>query len=167
MADPFSVFAATTGLIDVCWCFGSYLHDVRVGAAEIEDEIKRLSREIEALRVINETIRASYKELPNHLSSGIESSKHMERLWRNVSSNLEDCRVIVEELEALVKGIVGKEPLKDESKFMRTIDGFKKQVKKQSKAGDFNKLQTRLITYYNTIQLMLDLIIWSVKFSAG
>lgn len=160
MADPFSVFAATAGLIDVCLRFGSYLYNVQAGAAKIEDEIEILSRDIEALRVINETIRASYKELPSNLSSEKESSKHVERLWRNVSSSLKNCRLIVEELEALVKGIVGKAPPKDDTKIMRKLGGFKKQLRKQSSEGDFSKLQTRLTTYYNEIQLMLDLIIW-------
>lgn len=167
MADPFSIIAGTAGLIDVCWRFGSYLHHVQAGAAKIEDEIQILSRDIEALRIINETIRASYKELPGYLSAKIESSKHVERLWRNVSSNLESCRLIVEELEALVKTIVGKEPSKDESKIMRKLGTFKMQLRKQSREGEFSKLQSRLTTYYNTIQLMLDLIIWSVSRSAS
>ena len=160
MVDPFSIIVGTTGLIDVCWRFGSYLHDVQAGAAKVEDEIETLSRDIEALRIINETIRDSYKQLPGYLSSEIEGSKHVERLWRNVSSNLESCRRIVEDLEVLIKEIVGKEPPKDDSRIMRKFGGFRKQLRKQSREGDFNKLQTRLNTYYNTIQLMLDLIIW-------
>lgn len=160
MADPFSIIAGTAGLIDVCWRFGSYLHDVQAGAAKIEDEIENLSRDIEALKIINETIRDSYKGLPSYLSSEIQRSKHVGRLWRNVSSNLESCRLIVEDLEVLVKEIIGKEPPKDESKIMRKFEGFRKQLRKQSREGDFNKLQSRLITYHNTIQLMLDLIIW-------
>lgn len=163
MAEPFSIITATAGLIDVCWRFGSYLRDVQAGAAKIEDEIEILSRDIEALRVVNETIRASYKELPSYLNSEIESSKHVERLWRNVCSNLENCRLVVEELETLVKGIVGKVPPKDESRIMRKLGSFRMQLRKQSREGDFNKLQTRLTTYYNTIQLMLDLIIWSAN----
>lgn len=160
MTDPFSIIVGTAGLIDVCWRFGSYLQDIQAGAAKIDDEIETLSRDIEALRVINETIRDSYKELPGYLSSEIERSKHVERLWRNVSSNLESCRLIVEDLEVLVEEIIGKEPPKNESKIMRKFGGFRKQLRKQSREGDFNKLQKRLNTYYSTIQLMLDLIIW-------
>ena len=160
MTDPFSIIVGTASLIDVCWRFGSYLHGIQAGAAKIDDEIETLSRDIEALRVINETIRDSYKELPGYLSSEIERSKHVERLWRNVSSNLESCRLIVEELELLVEGIMGKEPAKKESKIMRKFGGFRKQLRKQSREGEFNKLQPRLNTYYNTIQLMLDLINW-------
>lgn len=163
MADPYSIIAATASLIDVCWRFGSYLRDVQAGAAKIEDEIDRLSRDIKALRAVNETVRASYNELPDYLNSEIEDSKHVERLWRNVCSNLENCRLVVEELEVLIKAIVGKEPPRDESKIMRKLGGFRKQLRMQSKEVDFNKLQSRLTTYYNTIQLMLDLIIWSVK----
>ena len=109
----------------------------------------------------NETVRDSYKELSSHLSSGIESSKHVERLWRNLSSNLRNCQLVLEELEVLVRAVVGKQVPKDESKIMRKFSGFRKQLRKQSRESEFNKLQGRLTTYYNTIQLMLDLIIWS------
>ena len=160
MAEPFSVITATAGVIDVCWRFGAYLRDVQAGAAQIEDDIETLSRDIDALRVVNETVRDSYKELSSHLASRTDSSKHIERLWRNVSSNLGNCQVVLEELEALVKAVVGKEAPKDESKIMRKIGGFRKQLRKQSRENDFNKLQGRLTTYYNTIQLMLELIIW-------
>ncbi|KAL9074848.1 MAG: hypothetical protein Q9161_001986 [Pseudevernia consocians] len=162
MADPFSIFAATVGLADVCWRFGSYLYDLQAEAAKIEDEINILLRDIEALKVINENIQASYKALPSNLiSSEIESSNHMERLWRTVHSSLENCRLIVEDLEALVTSIVGKKSPKDDNKMMRKLDGFKKQLRKQSREGEFSKLQTRLTTDYNKMQLLLDLIIWT------
>ena len=161
MAEPFSIITATAGVIDVCWRFGSYLRDVQAGAARVEDDIETLSRDIEALRVVNETVRDSYKELSSHQGSGIESSKHIERLWQNVSSNLGNCQSVLEELEVLVKAVVGKEAPKDESKIMKKVGGFRKQLRKQSRESDFNKLQGRLTTYYNTIQLMLELIIWS------
>ena len=161
MAEPFSVITATAGVIDICWRFGSYLRKVQAGAAQIEDDIETLSRDIDALRVVNETVRDSYKELSSHLGSGIEGSKHVERLWRNVSSNLGNCQSVLEDLEALVKAVVGKEAPKDESKIMRKVGDFRKQLRKQSRESDFNKLQGRLTTYYNTIQLMLELIIWS------
>ena len=171
MPDPFSILTATVGLIDVCVRFGCYLRDVSAGAAKIEEEIRTLSRDIDGLKIVNETIQASYQELPGYLNSEIESSKHVERLWRNVSSNLESCRLIVEELEALVKGIIGKGPPKDDdskssesksspSKVSRKLGGFMKQLRKQSRERDFHKLRNRLTTHYNTIQLMLDLIIW-------
>ena len=161
MAEPWSIITATAGVIDVCWRFGAYLHDVQAGAAHVEDDIETLSRDIEALRGINETVRDSYKELSSHLGSGVENSKHIEKLWGNVSSNLGNCQLVLEELEVLVKAVIGKEAPKDESKIMRNVGRFRKQLRKQSREGDFNKLQGRLTTYHNTIQLMLELIIWS------
>ena len=165
MADPFSIIAGTAGLIDVCWRFGSYLHNLKAGAAKIEDEIAALSRDIEALRVVNETVQASHSGLQEYLNSEVKNPEHLERLWRNVSSSLASCQLVVEELEALVIGIVGTEPPKDESKISRKLGGFKKQLRKQSKDGDFEKLRSRLSTYQTTIQLMLDLIIWLAWFS--
>ena len=162
MADPFSIITATAGLMDVCWRFGSYLHELQAGAAKFDDAIERLNQDIEALKGVNETIRTSYQELPSYLNSEVESSKHVGRLWRNVSSNLKTCRLIVEELEVLTAGIVGK-PRKDESKFMKKLGSFQKELRRQSREDDFDKLQTRLNNCYNSIQLMFDLIIWSAN----
>lgn len=153
MADPFSIIVGTVGLIDVCLRFGAYLNNVQAGAAQIEDEIASLSREIEALTSVNETIQASYKEFQS------SSSADASNLWRNIRSNLHDCRIIVEDLEQLVTVILGKETQDKGSRFSRKLDGFKKQLRKQSKEGDFNKLHSRLNTYQNTLQLMLDLVI--------
>ena len=166
MAEPFSIITAAAGLIDVCWRFGCYLQNVRAGAAKIEDEIERLWRDIGALRAVNETVQASYQALPSYLDSEFQRSEHVDRLWRNVSSNLESCRLVVEELEALVTDIVGKEPQKDEHKILRKLGGFRKQLRKQSREGDFDRLRGRLNTYQSTIQLMLDLIIWLAHFFA-
>lgn len=159
MADPFSVIAATIGVIDVCVRFSIYLKDVQAGAKKIDDEIAFLSREVEALQAVNETIQATYRELQASSSPNEADSKQVRTLWRNIKSNLQDCLLIVEELETLVQSIAGKELSKDSAKLMRKFDGFRKQLKKQSKEGDFYKLQSRLGTYHNTLQLMLDLII--------
>ena len=161
MADPFSIITASAGLMDVCWRFGSYLHELKAGAAKVDDAIERLNQDIEALKEVNETIRTSYEELPSYLNSKVETSKHVERLWRNVSSNLKTCRLIVEELEVLTTGIVGRNPQKDESKFIKKLSSFQKELRRQSREDDFEKLQTRLSNCYNSIQLMFDLIIWS------
>lgn len=158
MADPFSIIAGTAGLIDVCWRFGSYLNNVRAGAAQVEDEIGSLSRQLEALTVVNKTIQASYNEFHGPVSHDQESSKQIETLWRNIKSNLQDCQLIVVELEHLVTSIIGKEHSKDDSRIVRKLDGFRKQLRKQSKEGEYNKLQARLQTYYSMLQLSLDLI---------
>lgn len=169
MADPFSIIAGTIGLIDVCWRFGKYLKDVEAGAAKVDDEIGSLTREIEALTAVNETIQASYKELQASPSPTEADSKQVSNYWRNIRSNLQDCRLIVEELEKLVQSIAGKDAGKELAKedwtLTRKLGGFRKQLKKQSKDGDFTRLQSRLKTYYNTLQLNLDLIILYVRYS--
>ena len=159
MADPFSIIIGTVGLIDVCLRFGAYLNNVQAGAAQIEDEIASLSREIEALTSVNETIQASYKEFQSSSSTDASTLTQKANLWRNIRSNLHDCRIIVEDLEQLVIVILGKETQDKGSRFSRKLDGFRKQLRKQSKEGDFNKLHSRLNTYQNTLQLMLDLVI--------
>jgi hypothetical protein len=159
MADPFSIVVGTVGLLDVCFRFAGYLNDVQAGAAQIDDEIVGLLREIEALKSVNETIQANYKGFPKPVNPDEPIPNEVADLWGNIRSNLQDCRIIVEDLEQLVISIVGQERRDKSSRFASKLDGFRKQLRKQSKEGDFNKLRSRLHTYQSTLQLMLDLVL--------
>lgn len=159
MVDPFSIVAGTLSLIDVCWRFGVYLHDVQAGAAKIDDEIASLSREIEHLQSVNESVCATYKEIHKPSSKQEASLTYLETHWRLMRSNLQDCQLLVEALEGLVREIIGKETLKEGSKVAKKFDGFKKQLKKQSREQDFYKLQGRLTTYYGALQFTFSTII--------
>ena len=159
MSDPFSIVIGTIGLIDVCWRFAAYLRNAYAGTAQTEDEIAGLLREIESLTSVNETIKASYEDFQGTFSQEAALSNQAANLWHNISSNLKDCRTIVEELELLVRAIIGKERPDKGPIVARRFDGFRKQLRKQSKEGDFDKLRSRLDTYQSTLQLMLDLVI--------
>ena len=159
MADPFSIIAGTLGVIDVCYRFGRYLKNVQAGAAQIELEIGSLLREIGALQAVNETIKDSYQDLRNSFSPDEAQSKLIETLWRNIATNLQDCQRLVKELEELVKNIIGKEVSNERSEITKKLDGFRKQLRRESKEGDFTNLRARLQIYLSALQPMLDIII--------
>ena len=156
MADPFSVVAGTVGVIDVCWRLGKLVHELQHGAAKIDDEIASLTREIDGLAEVTKTIRDTYRE--SQTTPDSEDVEQVGNLWRNVGSNIKECQLIIEDLEKLVKSIAGKEPTIEHSGITRKMDEFRKQMKKQSKEGDFFKIRHRLNTYYSALQLMLELI---------
>ena len=156
MADPFSIVAGTVGVVDVCWRLGKLLRELQKGAAKIDDEIASLTREVEGLTKVTEIIRNSYRE--SQTSSHSDDVEQVGNLWRNIGSNIADAHLIVEELEKLIKSIAGDEPTKGSSSFRGRVHDFRKQLKKQSKDGDFSKLRHRLHTYYDTLQLMIELI---------
>lgn len=164
--DPFSIIVGTVGLIDICTRFGAYLRDVHAGAAQIEDEISALSRELKSLKSVNETIKASYEEVQISYSHDAAVPQQAAKLWHNINSSLQDCRQLVEDLEQLVKYIIGKEKSDSGSRLVSKFESFRKQLRKQSRDGDFDKLYSRLNTFHNTLQLMLDLVILWVSVDA-
>jgi hypothetical protein len=56
MADPFSILVGTAGLLDVLIRAAAYLADVHEAAGKVEEDIAFLSRDIQALTSVNESI---------------------------------------------------------------------------------------------------------------
>ena len=157
--DPFSIIIGTVSLLDVCTRFGAYLRDLHTGAAQIEDEISALLRELDALKSVNETIKASYNDFQRSYSHEAAVPKQAANLWHNINSSLQDCRRLVEDLEQLVKAIIHREKQDSAFRLANKFESFRKQLRKQSRERDFDKLYGRLNTFHNTLQLMLDLVI--------
>lgn len=156
MADPFSVIAGTAGLLDVCFRIVKFLKETQAGAERIEEEITALLREVEALITVNESIKGVFvTELKPNPGPFTADSARVEGLWRNIGSNLQDCSTLVERLEVLVKEIIGKEGPKGVGK----LDGFKKQLRKQSKNEEFHQLRLRLANHQSALQLLLSALI--------
>ena len=153
MADPFSILTGTVGLLDVCWRTVKYFRDVQVAAGKVEEEIATLSREIEALISVNSAIHDIFSaqlQRPQTPPSTVDPTYH-ENLWRNTAGLLRDCRAIIEKLECLVKDIIGKEGPRVAGK----LDGFKKQLRRQSKDDDFAHLRQQLANSQGGLQLLL------------
>jgi len=149
MADPLSIAAATAGLLDVSWRIVSYLRDVQAGAAAIESDLAALQKELEALLSVNESIRdiftAELHENPAVLAVDPK------RLWHNTGRLLQDCRTVVDGLEALLSEIIGSEG----PKIFRKLDGFRKQLRRQQKNEELNSLRAQLHTSQGALQLLL------------
>lgn len=153
MADPFSIISGSVAIIDVCFCVFKYLKETKAGAERIEEEITALLREIEALITVNESIKNVFttelKPCPGPLAT---DSAHVDSLWRNIGSNLQGCRPLVERIEIVVKEIVGKKG----PRVVGKLDGFGKQIRKQSKNEELNQLRLQLTSYQNALQILLS-----------
>jgi len=153
MADPFSIVVGTAGLLDVSWRVFKYLKDVREGTASVEEEIAALSHEIETLISVNESLedlwasegRLTFENTTAHVS-------RVERIWRNTGTILADCRATVQKLEVVLKKITGK---KKGHKVAGTLDGIRKQLRKQSKSRELVEIRQRLTTFQNGLQTSL------------
>lgn len=152
MVDPFSITAGTVGLVDVGWRTIKYLQDVQAAANKVEEEIAALSHQIKALLTVNDSIRAFFEaESENFLRPSTADAGYKKDLWRNTGNTLTECRAIVEKLDVLLREIVGKEG----PKVLGRLDGFRKQMRKQSKNQEFNRLRNELSINHDTLQVLL------------
>lgn len=150
MGDPLSILAGTVGVLDVAWRVVSYLRDIQAGAAAIESDLVALQQELEALVSVNESIRDIFTAELHEKHA--ESAADSRRLWQNTGKLLQDCRKIVDGLEALLRQIIGSEG----PKIFRKLDGFRKQLRRQQKTEDFNSLRAQLQTSQVALQLLLS-----------
>ena len=130
--------------------------DVQAAASKLEDEIDSLLREIESLVSVNEAIKDVLASELSSSTAGVSlaSTRHVENLWRNTGKPLRECRVLVKQMEELVISIVGRGDIKVKGKF----DGFRKQLKKQSKEEKFRGLRQQLANYEGGLQILLSAI---------
>lgn len=152
MGDPFSIIVGTAGLLDVSWRVVSYLKDLHGAAANVEDDIAALLHEIEALISVNEAIKdifsADLQLLPDLNSA---SSSRLGNLWEAIGRILQDCRATIEKLEIVVKEIAGKEG----PRVIGKVDGFRKQLRRQSKNEDLAQFRLQLTNYHGALQVLL------------
>lgn len=152
MADPFSILAGTAGLLDVSWRVASYLKDLHGAAAKVEDDIAALLHEIEALISVNEAIKDIFSaDLQPRPDLDSASSTGLGKLWEGIGRILQDCRATIEKLEIVVKDIIGKEGPRVTGK----VDGFRKQMRKQSKNEELAQFRLQLANYHGALQVLL------------
>ncbi len=152
MAEPFSIIAGTFGIADLCWRVIDYLRKVQSAAGRVEDEIVALLHEVEALVTVNESIeRVWATERGRSPRKSLSDSGRVDSLWRNAGTILQDCRATLERLESLVTEVIGK----DGPKVTGKLDGIKKQLRKQTKAEEFNQVRHQLASYQSSLQVLL------------
>jgi hypothetical protein len=154
MPDPFSIIVATAGLLDVCFRLASYLVDVKAAAAQVDGELATLSREIDSIILVNQSLGEWARESQTLDGLTPKDSQHLQSLWQHVATMVQGCRERVEKLEALMRGISGKKG----HKFLTKLDGIKKQLRKQSKEKEFVQVHRQLSTYHANLQLLLTMI---------
>lgn len=163
--DPLSIIASTIGIADVCWRVFQYLKNVREASGSIQGEIEGLQRELSSLRHVNEALEGIYTKdhstskynIPTQRRLACNEKVHL--LWLDVNEIREGCKEAVEDLEILlkekfgplIKGIVGK----GETKVTSTLDGLKKQLRRQSKSEDLTQFRLRLSNYQGRLQVLL------------
>ena len=153
--DPFSITVGTVTLLEVCFRLVKYLKDFEKAIAKIDHEIQELLRDLEAVTTVTSSIKLAFgRQLDPALVQPDTERGHGRELWQNARTVLGDCQAKMEKLESLVLEIKGKES----SKGVRKFDGFRKQLRKQSKDEEYNQLRRDLDHILKTLQMLLQTI---------
>ena len=157
MADPFSIIAGTVGVLDVGLRLCKYLRYLNAAISGIEGDLATLIHDIETHIAVNEAIQQTFTA---NLSSTSENNTSKEAqvevtsLWKHVSDGLVEIAEVLLELEALITLVVAPDGLKVTSRW----GGFRKQLRRQAKQDDFQKLRQRLNDYQGLLQVLLGAI---------
>ena len=180
MVDPFSIIAGSLGIIDVTVKFSVYIRDTAAAALNVNEDLKALLDEFETLISVNRTISAiCTPELIQSPSASAEDHDRLKELWTDTEKTLHGCRHVLEKLWDLVKEINGKDwddnskgnPEQSPQEGTRTrtvrsvgqsaikkLDGFRVQLRKQKKDGEFHRLRLQLTTSQGALQTALSMI---------
>ncbi|KAL9629597.1 MAG: hypothetical protein Q9164_006813, partial [Protoblastenia rupestris] len=158
MADPFSIVAGTAGILDVSFRVCKYLKTFRSAVASVELELSALLHDIEALIQVDKSIQQAFTVNLHLLDpQNTPGNAHIDlnNVWQHISTNLSDTQKVLSRLEELlVEEVIGKDGLGVVSRW----DAFKKQLRKQSKEGEFQQLRQRVNNHQGTLQVLLGTV---------
>lgn len=157
MADPFSIVAGTTGVIDIAFRFAQFVKNTATATAQLDDDLKAILEETEHVisvnRSIHELLSTEYFQTPTPKTAGGDALKD---LWSDTERILNDCRLVLDKLLKLAKEIVGKKHERFEVGKHRSIGewtgDFRRQLRKQKKDGEFSRLRLQLSTSQGALQ---------------
>ena len=150
--DPFSITIGLAGLAQVTVSVIDYLTSLKQASNKIQDEIDSLTKDVEALASVFESVENLPYLRRDWSSSGAPSDeRYIVDLKKHLASVLQQSKSAVQELDALLKEVMGKKGNVVAGK----IDGLRKTMRKQGREGDYSQLRQRLGNYQNSIQILL------------
>ncbi|OQE24853.1 hypothetical protein PENFLA_c009G08522 [Penicillium flavigenum] len=152
--DPFSIIVGTVGLADVSIRVITYLSSLKSATSKIQDEITILGQEVEALVAVNDSVEDFWHS--RHDLEGFDMSandgSHASNVWKNLASLLHQSKGTIEQLEVLLKGVVGKKHALVGGK----LDGLRKTIRRQDRDGEYMQIRQRLANNQAGIQMLLS-----------
>ncbi|RAH80854.1 hypothetical protein BO86DRAFT_400523 [Aspergillus japonicus CBS 114.51] len=152
--DPFSILVGSAGLADVSFRIISYLATIRSASAKIQDELTILSQEISSLIAVNETVEDcchSWHD-PSSFDTSANDEAHVNDVWKNLAMLLQQSKGYVEQMEALLNAVIGKNGAQVAGK----LDGLRKTIRRQGRDGEFMQLRQRIANHQAGIQILLN-----------
>ena len=153
--DPFSIVVGSFSLVDVCFRLVRELKDFAKAVAGIDQEIGELVHHIDTVAIVVGSIKDAFGTNVGSKPEKVEKELDpIRQLWQNAGRVLHDCQSQMEKLESLIKGIKGK----DRTQGPRKIDGFLKQLRKQSRDEEYRSIRSGLNESLQTLQILLQII---------
>ena len=153
--DPVSITIGAISVVDVCSRFVVYLRNVKKATASIDQDLKALADDIDALRktaaVLNEIYEA--RLVHKREDSSTEQDK-LSRTWQNVAQLLPRCEGSIKKLQTLTEDICSG----GWSKTPQKIEPFIKHLRKLRREEEFLSLRRNLSNYGSTLQMLLSAI---------
>lgn len=151
--DPLSIIAGTVGVADVCFRIITYLKDIKTASAKIQDEITILHQEVASLLAVNEAVEefVHARSNPATFDEPPDTSSPDANLWKNLRLLLEQGTATIEQLEALLREVLGRQGTQVAGK----LDGLRKTMRRKNRDGDYMQLRQRLSIYQSGLQTLL------------
>lgn len=152
--DPFSIIVGTVGLADVSIRVISYLGSLKSATSKIQDEITILGQEIEALVAVNDSVEDFWHSRHdlNGFDAPVNDGSHASNVWKNLASLLQQSKMTIEQLEILLKEVVGKKSTLVAGK----LDGLRKTIRRQDRDGEYMQIRQRLANNQAGMQMLLS-----------
>lgn len=154
MADPFSIIAGTTGIIDVCVRVTNYLRDVNAATDRIEQDLLNFLDEFAGLEAVNKSIRDTWIDHHKKINPKAPDEHLHQTLWKNLDHALRDCNDSVARFGTQLMEIIGKDGHLVTSK----LDGVKKVLRKQSKEKVIVEVRQQVTSHRDNLQVLLLLL---------
>lgn len=152
MADPLSIIAGTTGVIDICVRVGTYLRDVNAATGKIEQDLLALLEEFIALEAVNTVIRDTWLDHHKKADSEIPDTPLLQKQWLALNYALQGCGSSMQRLSALIEEVVGKHGYS----VINKLDGIKKVLRKQSKDRAILEIRQQVMSHRDNLQILLQ-----------
>ncbi|KAK2861409.1 hypothetical protein FQN49_004223, partial [Arthroderma sp. PD_2] len=151
--DPFSIFVGTVGLADVSTRVINYLTSIYRESADIGVEINTLSQEIATLTAVHDSVKDFWDSMHDSSSFAtmVGDESHAGHLWKCLASLLQKSSGTIEQLENLLKEVIGKKGPLVTSKF----DGLRKTIRRRGRDGEYMRIRHRLAADQTSVQMLL------------
>lgn len=154
--DPFSLVVGIGSLAEISIALGKCLKEAYNSAVTFEEEIGSLLREIEDLNSVNKSIELLYQSEVQRASfeRHFDLPPQDKEVWRNTTRTLQECSETAQALQKVLDVIIGKNGVKIDG----LRDRIKKNLRKQAKEGELNRIRVKLSACRESLNVSLTML---------